>query len=75
VPPRAIALWEARVSTTGAVTFTDRRQFTRAAGGVRRSIRDTSRAGSHQGDLRISELASSSDAELAPVLYDEGASA
>ncbi len=56
IPVRSIPLWDAQVSTGGVVTFTDRRQFTRAAGGIRRSIRNTTRAGSHPTDLRISEL-------------------
>lgn len=55
VPAGAIPLKNVQVATTGVLTITDRITFTRGAGGVRRSVRDTTRAGSHPADLRISD--------------------
>lgn len=54
-PNGTISLAAARVNTNGSVVITDLRAYTRATGGVRRSINDGGRGGSHQADLRISD--------------------
>jgi len=56
VPPGSIPLKDVQVSTGGVLTITDRIYYTRAAGGVRRTENDGSRAGSHPRDLRINTL-------------------
>jgi hypothetical protein len=54
VPAGYLELWECRVATNGTITFTDRRTYSRAVGGIRYAPpHDLARAGSYTGDLRI----------------------
>lgn len=53
VPANAIPLAEARVNTNGTVVVTDRRTYTRATGGIRKSDNNPDAPGAWPSDLRI----------------------
>lgn len=52
-PSGWLPLWTITVNSSGALTFTDSRTYTRGVGGVRFVQQNDNRDGSHQGDLRI----------------------
>lgn len=52
VPADSFVLWNVTVATSGALTFTSRRWWTTAAGGVR-ILTGNSRVGAYAGELRV----------------------
>lgn len=52
-PSGSLILAEIRVSSSGITNVTDKRQFTRASGGIRVGTTNDTRSGSYPGDTRV----------------------